>query len=131
VRRNRPVFLVIDGVVNVLLGILLLLSPAGVLDLLGLPATSTYFYPSILGAVLLGIGVALFIEVYGTRRAFAGLGLAGAITINLFGGGALLVWLLAGQIEIPTRGRIVLWCVVIAVLAIGLIEVFARPWRHD
>jgi hypothetical protein len=118
-------------VVNVLLGILLLLFPAGVLDLLGLPQTSTYFYPSILGAVLLGIGVALFIEVRGAPKGVSGLGLAGAIAINILGGGALLVWLLAAQLDIPRRGHVVLWSVAIAVLAIGLVELFVKPWRSD
>ena len=130
-RQKSKVLLVIDGVVNVVLGILLLLFPAGVLDLLGLPATSTYFYPSILGAVLLGIGVALFIEVHGAPKGVSGLGLAGAIAINVLGGGALLVWLLAAQLDIPRRGHVVLWCVAITVLAIGLVELFVKPWRSD
>ena len=130
-RQKSKFLLVIDGVVNVLLGILLLLFPAGVLDLLGLPETNTHFYPSILGAVLFGIGVALFIEVHGAQRGVSGLGLAGAIAINILGGGALLVWLLAAQLDIPRRGHVVLWCVAIVVLTIGLVELFVKPWRSD
>jgi len=130
-RQKSRFLLVIDGVMNILLGTLLLLFPAGVLDLLGLPETSTHFYPSILGAVLVGIGVALFIEVHGARRPVTGLGLAGAIAINIFGGGALLVWLLVAELDMPTRGHIVLWCVAVAVLTIGVFELLARPWRYD
>jgi hypothetical protein len=51
--------LVIDAIVNLALGVLLLLFPAGIVNLLGLPVTNTDFYASILGAVLFGIGIAL------------------------------------------------------------------------
>ena len=53
---KHKVLLFIDGIVNLLLGVILLFFPAGLLDLLGLPPTNTYFYASILGAVIFGIG---------------------------------------------------------------------------
>ena len=79
-----------------MLGILLLLYPVGLADSLGLPPFSSSFYPSILGAVLLGIGLALFIERYGKPVGMIGLGIAGAVIINICGGLALLFWLLFG-----------------------------------
>ena len=55
--------LVIDGFVNLLLGVLLLLFPFGVASLLAVPVPDTHFYPTILGAVIFGIGLAFLIEV--------------------------------------------------------------------
>jgi hypothetical protein len=96
-----------------------------------LPETSTFFYPSILGAVIFGIGIALLLEFAGSRARVRGLGLGGAIAINLCGGGALLVWLLAVPLALPLRGKIVLWVVAVLVLAIGVAEVAARSWRYE
>ena len=47
--KKHQVLLICDSIINLILGIILLLFPAGVIDFLGLPQTSTYFYPSILG----------------------------------------------------------------------------------
>ena len=60
---KHKILLLVDGTVNLILGLLLLIFPFGIIDLLGLPPTNTHFYASILGAVLFGIGIALFIEV--------------------------------------------------------------------
>jgi len=65
--------LAIDGAVNLLLGTVLLASPAGVIELVGLPPTRTDFYVSILAAVIFGIGIALVLEFYGRPRSFRGL----------------------------------------------------------
>ncbi|MGD8891321.1 MAG: hypothetical protein PVF53_23080 [Desulfobacterales bacterium] len=62
----------IDGIVNLLLGILLLLFPLGIAELVGAPLPNTHFYPTILGAVIFGIGIALLIEVYGQPRGIRG-----------------------------------------------------------
>lgn len=123
--------LVIDAVVNLALGVLLLLFPAGIVDLLGLPLTDTNFYASILGAVLLGIGIALLIERYGEPVGLRGLGLEGAIAINFCGAGVLLLWLLLVPFDIALRGKIILWCIAVGVIAIGLIELIAFPSRHQ
>ena len=40
----HKLLLMIDGFVNLILGILLLLFPVGVIDMLGLPQTNTNFY---------------------------------------------------------------------------------------
>ncbi len=49
----------LDGIGNVLLGLPLLLFPELVSEFLGLPTIGATFYPAILGAVFVGIGVAL------------------------------------------------------------------------
>lgn len=128
--KRRGLLLLIDGIVNLLLGILLLLYPAGLADTLGLPPFSTAFYPTMLGAVLFGIGIALLIERYRAREGVTGLGIAGAIAINLCGGGVLLVWLLAGDLRIPLRGQIILWAVAILVLLIGILEAASGSWHE-
>jgi len=112
------------------LGAILLFFPVGLVEFLGLPPTNTYFYASILGAVIFGIGVTLFLELYGIQADVRGLGLGGAIALNLCGGGALLVWLVAVPLDIPLRGKIVLWLVVVLVLAIGLVEITAKSYTY-
>jgi hypothetical protein len=128
---KQKALLLIDGVVNFILGVLLLLYPVGIMDLLGLPPTDTYFYASILGAVLFGIGIALLIELYGESRQVRGLGLGGAIAINLSGAGALILWLVIRPFSLPIRGKIILWSVAIAVLAIALAEIVTRSWQYQ
>jgi len=128
-KSKHNVLLAIDGIVNLILGAILLFFPAGLVELLGLPLTNTYFYASILGAVIFGIGVALLLELYGAPSRIRGLGLGGAIAINFCGGGALLVWLLAVPLSIPLRGHIILWVVAIVVLIIGLAEIATQSYR--
>jgi len=112
--------LLIDSIVNLLLGGLLLLFPLGIIDLLGLPQTNTYFYPSILGAVLFGIGLALMFELVGYAKGFQGLGLGGASLINLVASLVLILWLLFGSLDIPVKGQIILWTIALIVFVIGL-----------
>ena len=130
-RSKHKILLVIDAIINLVLGLLLLLFPAGVVELLGLPLTNTNFYPSILGAVLFGIGVALLIERYGASKNIRGLGLGGAIAINLCGAGVLLLWLLITPFDIPLRGIVVLWSIAIIVLIVGFVEILAKSWRYE
>ena len=125
-RSKHKTLLVIDAIINLILGVLLLFFPAGVVELLGLPLTNTNFYPSILGAVLFGIGVALLIERYGASKNIRGLGLGGAIAINLCGAGVLLLWLLITPFDIPLRGIVVLWSIAIIVLIVGFVEIIAK-----
>ncbi len=129
-KRNVKLLLAADAVINLILGALLLLFPAGILEYLGLPRTDTYFYSSILGGVIFGIGVALSLERWGTSD-IRGLGLAGAIAINLCGGGILLFWLLFGYLPLPLRGQMTLWIVAILVLGIGFVELFTKSWRNQ
>jgi hypothetical protein len=125
------VLLAIDAVVNLVLGAILLLFPAGLVELLGLPETNTFFYASILGAVIFGIGIALVVELLGRGVRIRGLGLGGAIAINLSGSGALLIWLVAVPLGLPLRGKIILWIVAVVVLIIGLAEIASSSWAHD
>lgn len=122
--------LTIDGIANVILGLILLLYPFGFDELLGLPQSPTFFYPTILGAVIFGIGIALLIERFGFVKNIRGLGIAGAIVINYCGGLTLLIWLLFFSLDIPLHGYIILWIVAIVVLFIGIAETVTKSWKY-
>jgi hypothetical protein len=115
--------LVIDGLINLLLGALLLCFPLGIAAVLGVPTSGYSFYPTLLGAVLFGIGAALLIDVVGGSRGLHGLGMAGAVAINFCGAGVLVMWLVIAPPQIPLRGRILLWTIALVVLSVGLVEI--------
>lgn len=122
--------MIIDGIVNLILGVLLLSFPFGIATILGIPVPIINFYPFILGAVLFGIGIALLIEVYGDQHCIRGLGIAGAIAINFCGAIILIIWLLFSSINMPLRGYIILWTIAIVVLTIGLTELLSKSWGN-
>ncbi len=116
--------LAIDSAANYLLGLPLLIAPRRSAELLALPDAGAGFYPRILGGVLTGVATALAVE---QRRsddsAPVGLGTAGAIAINTFGGGAVAFWLSTSDAaDLPLKGRALLWSVASGVLAIGAVE---------
>ena len=119
-----------DAAINLILGILLMAFPLNLVKALGLPIVYPTFYPSILGGVLFGIGLALLIECYRKLNGLSGLGLAGAIAINLCGGFILAIWLLVGNLNLPLRGQILLWCLVLLLVGLSLIEGFAQIKMH-
>ena len=128
--RSQEILLSIDGLINVLLGILLLLFPFGIAEFFGVPISSTNFYPTILGGVIFGIGIALYVERYGYKSGIRGLGLGGAIAINICGGLVLLSWLLVNPFDLPIRGYIVLWIIALLVLLVGIIELASKSWHY-
>jgi hypothetical protein len=101
-------------------------TPFLLVQALGMPMADPSFYPSILGGVLFGIGLALLIECYRQSNGFIGLGLGGAIAINLCGGLVLAIWLLSDSLYLPLRGQIFLWSLVLLLVGISLIEGFAQ-----
>lgn len=119
---QRPLLLA-DAVINFLLGVLLLLYPPWLAEALGMPLVVTSFFPNVLGGVLFGIGIALLIASLGGAQ---GLGLDGAIAINLCGAGVVTGWLVVAPHAIPARGKITLWIIAILVIGIGLIELQHR-----
>lgn len=86
-----------------LLGVLLATLPSSVVEAVGVPNIDVTFYPSILGAMLIGIGVALVIECFRNPPGFAVLGLYGVIAINLCGAVYLGGGLLLGNVHSPFR----------------------------
>jgi hypothetical protein len=130
-KRTHHLLLVLDGLINILLGVLLLLFPLGLAPVLGVPAFPGHFYATLLGAVLFGIGIALLVEAYGAPHGLRGLGLAGAVTINFCGAGALILLLTTAPLKLPLRGTVLLWAIAVVVVVVGVVEVisqFRRRW---
>jgi hypothetical protein len=123
--KSERLLLLIDAIINLGLGALLIEFPRPLMTALGVPATESAFYPSILGAVLFGIGIALILQL---NRA-NGLALKGAVSINLCGGIVLGVWLLFGRLQLPLRGLAFLWGLVVVIVSISIIEILAL--RHN
>ena len=117
--------LTVDAVVNLALGLLLILFPRNVVNWLGVPIPDFTFYANILGAVLFGIGLALLIERFRPLQ-MRGLGLDGAIAINICGAGALALWLIFGDLNIPTRGYLFLGGIAALVLGLGAVELVSK-----
>ena len=109
-----------DAVVNLVFGIFLLAFPKQLVSLMALPHPLSAFYPSVLGAILIGIGFALLLHRF--RPSLGGLGIGGAIAINLCGGIVLATWLLAGALDIATRGYVILWAIVLILIVLSLLE---------
>jgi len=118
--------LLADAAINLALGGLLLLHPQRLVQILGLPEVSSGFYPSVLGGVLIGIGVALLVAY---RGGTGGLGLDGAVAINICGAGTVVVWLLSAPRQFSIAGRMTLWVVAVLVLGIGFVELIYRLRR--
>jgi hypothetical protein len=116
----------IDAAVNFLLGILLLAFSHPLAEFLGVPYSDTGFYPTILGAVLFGIGIALGIELLRKPKGLVGLGAGGAVAINLSGGTVLLIWLLSGALALPLRGHVFLWSLAVLLVGISTAELIAQ-----
>ena len=128
---KKNLLLVVDGIVNLALGILLMFFPAQIMVSLDLPRVETYFYVNILGAVLFGIGLALLLEYFTGKIGITGLGIGGAIAINFCGGGALVYWLLFGDLDLSPGGAIFLWGIAIVVLGVGMIELVTKSWKTE
>lgn len=99
---KRNILLGTDAVVNLLLGAVLVAFPARLIEALGIPTTDSAFYPSILGAV----------------------------TVNLCGGIVLAVWLVAGGLDLPTRGLILLWLLVVVLVGLSGLELWTQAGRR-
>lgn len=126
---SRTLLLTIDSLINLILGALLMVFPQRLVSILGVPQADSAFYPSILGGILFGVGLALWIERRRQKTAVVGLGLGGAIAINLSGAIVLAVWLLAADLGLPLRGLVFLWSVVVLLVAVSAVEI-GNVWRN-
>ncbi len=119
---KRTFLLKTDAIINLILGVLLMAFPTGLVKALGIPPAASSFYPTLLGSILFGIGLALLIECYGKSRRINGLGLGGAIAINLCGGFVLAVWLLSDALKLSLNGQLLLWLLVLLLIGLSLLE---------
>lgn len=130
--KSRKYTLLVDATINLILGVILVFYSENLASFLGLPIVSNYFYPNILGSVFIGIAIALIIETSKTKsKLTTGLGLIGALTINMCGGLVLLMWLLFGDLVIPFKGKFLLWCLDVLLLIISTIELFQHYKKKD
>jgi hypothetical protein len=112
--------------INFVLAFLLGIFPKGVISFLGLPMVANPFYASILGGVFFGIGIALLISRSASSRSSDGLGLRGALAINLSGGFVLALWLLLGSLDVPLHGKIIMWALVLILFVLSAVELFTQ-----
>jgi uncharacterized membrane protein len=127
---REELVLTIDGAVNLALGVVLAIFPKGFARLVGAPIPSSSFYASLLGGVLIGIGLALLLQRFWGRSHVTGLGIEGAIAVNFCGAVVLMIWLISGGLSIATRGLVFLWAVAILVLGIGVSEILIRARKN-
>ena len=127
---SSSILLTIDAAINFILGILLMLTipfPEQLPQILGVPVIHNAFYTSIFGAVLFGVGIALVMESYRSKPGqLVGLGLGGAVAINLCGGAMLIGWLLFGELNLPLGGQILLWVLGLALITISGFELITH-----
>ena len=123
---NRKSILLIDAIINFILAFLLGIFPKDIISFLGLPMVSNPFYASILGGVFFGIGIALLISRSAKNRNSDGLGLRGALAINISGGFVLALWLLFGALDVPAHGKIIMWALVVILIVLSAVELFTQ-----
>jgi hypothetical protein len=128
---KKHLLLIVDGIVNLALGIMLIFFPAQLMKTFDLPEVEMFFYVNILGAVLFGIGIALLLERFAGEKRIAGLGIGGAIAINMCAAGVLIFWLLFGNLMLSKGGEIFLWSIVIIVLGIAIAELVTKSWKME
>ena len=102
-------------------GLALCLAPLTVIRLFGLPPAGSGFWPRLLGAVLIALSVASFLE--GATLSTGGLGLAGSLAINLSAVAMISTHLMLGAGPQTRRGRVVLWLLVAALSLLALFEI--------
>ena len=123
---KRKNILLIDALINFVLAFLLGIFPKELIGFLGLPLVSKPFYASILGGVFFGIGIALLIGRSAKDKNADGLGLKGALAINLSGGFVLALWLLFGSLDVPVHGKIIMWALVVILFVLSAVELFTQ-----
>jgi len=112
--------LLVEVVLKAVSGGLLFLFPRTLARVLGLPPVTETFWPRLLGAVLISLGVATFLEVH--LEAKSGLGLAGQVAVNIGTVLALVGLLIMGKAGSTRRGRALVGLVTIAITLLALIE---------
>lgn len=123
--------LLVDAAINLVLGILLIIFSPGIVHTLGVPATDQRFYTSILGAVFVGIAIALVMEYLRRGEGLVGPGLGGAVSINLCGSLMLAVWLIVGDLDLPLHGLVFLWGLIIVLVVISTVELVIYLTRRS
>jgi len=102
-------------------GLLLALAPRSTLGILGLPRAGPGFWPRLLGALLIGLAAATFLE--GRSPGSHGLGLEGCVFVN-FSAVSMVATLLALDAgPASARGRAMMWTLVILLILLCVLEI--------
>ena len=113
--------LTVEFLLKLAAGLMLVLAPLGVIKLLGLPRAETGFWPRLLGALLIGLAGALYVE--GRAPGSHGLGLTGCVIVNFFAV-SMLGGMLALEAGPPSaRGRAVVWAIVVLLVCLSVLEI--------
>lgn len=110
----------IETLLKLAAGLPLLIAPGWTARALGLPRDATGFWPRMLGGMLVGLAVALVLE--GWIGNVHGLGLAGALAIDLAAAATLATLLVLGKAAPTRRGRILLWLLAGLLVLLALLE---------
>lgn len=102
-------------------GIVLLILPHASARVLGLPAPQALLWPRLLGASLVGMAAATFLE--GAFANASGLGLGGLVLINLVAAGTLISLLVLERGSQTRRGKLFLWALAMGLIAISVLEI--------
>ena len=111
----------LELVTKLAVGLVLAVIPRTAITVLGLPKVDTVFWPRLLGAVLIGISAATFMDT--TVRLGHGLALGGSFVINVAMAGGLASMLFLKQGPVTRRGRVVVWALILALMALFLIVI--------
>lgn len=110
----------IETLVKLAPGLALLLAPGWTARALGLPRDPTGFWPRLLGGTLVGLAAGFVLE--GWIGNVHGIGLAGALAVNLAAAGTIAGLLILGKAAPSRRGRILLWLAVALLVLLALLE---------
>lgn len=102
-------------------GVALLIAPVTIVRLLGLPDPAGGFWPRLLGAVLICLAAATYME--GAWPGSRGLGLAGCIVVNLGAAAVIAAMAVLGTGVVTRRGRAALWMLVGVLILLALAEI--------
>lgn len=101
-------------------GLLLVVLPKPLISLLGLPKVPETFWPRMTGILLLAIACGTAIEVRFPGK--GGPSLGGLVALNLAAAFALATALVVGQLDIPRRGRLLVWLAALCSAILGLVQ---------
>ena len=111
----------IEIVSKLAIGGLLIVSPTLLIKVLGLPRSSSAFWPRLVGALLVGMAAAMFMDI--SLRLGHGMSLGGSFVINVALALALLADLISRNDMKPWRGRMVKWIALATLSTLAFVEI--------